>query len=256
MQFSRIIVYGYPRTGSMWVYNILREIVQLCRYDIIPKRIPKSDKEMLKIHKNNLDINNKKIISIIKVHTLLDKYQLKDAFIFMTKRDPRDSLISYMRFMKVKNWDIAHKLEHISGYIDSVKHLRNTINSQFFLEIDYKDITLRPINLIMKILNFLKIDLKEDQIIDISKKYSKDSVKKIIEKKDLNIKKKLAKNEKVSNNEVVIMSPDNIRTFDENTGFQSNHVSNYKDGDWNNILASDEIKEINSKFEAWIEFNN
>ena len=95
------------------VYNILREIVQLCRYDIIPKRIPKSDKEMLKIHKNNLDIKNKKIISIIKVHTLLDKYQLKDAFIFMTKRDPRDSLISYMRFMKVKNWDIARKLEHI-----------------------------------------------------------------------------------------------------------------------------------------------
>jgi hypothetical protein len=173
----------------MWVYNILREIVQLCRYDIIPKRIPKSDKEMLKIHKNNLDIKNKKIISIIKVHTLLDKYQLKDAFIFMTKRDPRDSLISYMRFMKVKNWDIAHKLEYISGYIDSVKHLRNTINSQFFLEIDYKDITLRPINLIMKILNFLKIDLKEDQIKYISKKYSKDSVKKMIEKKDLNIKK-------------------------------------------------------------------
>ena len=30
----------------------------------------------------------------------------------------------------------------------------------------------------MKILNFIKIDLKEDQIIDISKKYSKDSVKK------------------------------------------------------------------------------
>ena len=29
-----------------------------------------------------------------------------------------------------------------------------------------------------------------------------------------------------------------------------------KDGDWNDILASDEIKEINSKFEAWIEFNN
>ena len=54
MQFSRIIVYSYPRTGSMWVYNILREIVQLCRYDIIPKKIPKSDKEMLKIHKNNL----------------------------------------------------------------------------------------------------------------------------------------------------------------------------------------------------------
>ena len=189
MQFSRIVVYGYPRTGSMWVYNILREIVQLCRYDIIPKRIPKSDKEMLKIHKNNLDINNKKIISIIKVHTLLDKYQLRNAFIFMTKRDPRDSLISYMRFMKVKNWDIAHKLEHISGYIDSVKHLRNTINSQFFFEIDYKDITLRPINLIMKILNFLKIDLKEDQIKYISKKYSKDSVKKIIEEKELNIKK-------------------------------------------------------------------
>ncbi|MDP7195114.1 MAG: hypothetical protein QF864_02830 [SAR202 cluster bacterium] len=52
------------------------------------------------------------------------------------------------------------------------------------------------------------------------------------------------------------MSPDNIRTFDENTGFQSNHVSNYKDGDWNDILTSDEIEEINSKFETWIEFNN
>ena len=116
--------------------------------------------------------------------------------------------------------------------------------------------SLIVVPLVALLLSVLKIDLKEDKIIDISKKYSKDSVKKMIEKKDLNIKKKLAKNEKVSNNEVVIMSPDNIRAFDENTGFQSNHVSNYKDGDWNDILASDEINEINSKFEAWIEFNN
>jgi hypothetical protein len=37
---------------------------------------------------------------------------------------------------------------------------------------------------------------------------------------------------------MVILGPQNVRAFDTDTGFQSGHVSNYREGDWKRILSA------------------
>ena len=44
--------------------------------------------------------------------------------------------------------------------------------------------------------------------------------------------------------------------FDEDTGFQSGHVSSYKEGEWKNILTNIEQNEIKKEFGHWFKENN
>ena len=44
-------------------------------------------------------------------------------------------------------------------------------------------------------------------------------------------------------------SKDNYRSFDTNTGFQTNHISNRNSGDWKKSFSSKEMEILNFEFE-------
>ncbi len=37
-----------PRTGSMWLFNVAREIFIINKYNVFPAKIPKNDKDIQK----------------------------------------------------------------------------------------------------------------------------------------------------------------------------------------------------------------
>ena len=47
-----------------------------------------------------------------------------------------------------------------------------------------------------------------------------------------------------------------IGAFDVNTGFQTGHISNFNDGDWNKGLSESEINIINTTFGEWFKKND
>ena len=39
-----------PRTGSMWLFNITREILKISGNDVLPKEIPQDDEDNIKLY--------------------------------------------------------------------------------------------------------------------------------------------------------------------------------------------------------------
>ena len=92
-----------PRTGSMWLFNITREIINISRLNALPIELPQSDEKFFEIFKNqSLNDDNNLNKYVFKVHTIL-KSDLPRSKILTTIRDPRDICISFIEFMKTES---------------------------------------------------------------------------------------------------------------------------------------------------------
>ena len=49
MNINSFWISTVPRTGSMWLYNVTREILKLSKINVLPIKIPKSDQEFFEI---------------------------------------------------------------------------------------------------------------------------------------------------------------------------------------------------------------
>ena len=252
---SRIIVASTPRTGSMWTFNIIREIINELNYIVIPKLVPQNDSEMCKLHLKHLNEKDKNTICIIKIHSLLKKIYYEKSKVIFNLRDPRDALVSFLRFMKF-SYNLNEKIEYISDSIKKTEYIRNNIKKDDYLEIFYNNIIFRPEDTVNQICNFLNLEIQFEQINKIVEKYSKKNVIKSIKKKEEMVTNKIKKNEKLDKKEIVFINKSNYRIFDEDTGFQSGHVSSYKEGEWKNILTNIEQNEIKKEFGHWFKENN
>jgi hypothetical protein len=73
---------------------------------------------------------------------------------------------------------------------------------------------------------------------------SKEKVALLIERKERDIIRRAREDSPIKADEVVVLGPKNMRAFDTATGFQSGHVSNYREGDWKRILTEEQKSRI------------
>ena len=236
MNYRNIIIGSAPRTGGMWTYNVIREIFVNQKKNIIPLSYC-SDDEMLKHHLNNLNSHND-IISIIKIHKIIKKQYTNKTKIVINIRDPRDAVISYKRFMKLKNYSFQQTIKFINNSIDLIYYYRKNYNKEKLLEINFNDITDNPHKIFTKLEKFLYLKINKKMVNKIIEKFSKKKVSEIIEKM-----------RKTSKSNLVALNKNTIRKLDEKTGFQIGHVSDYKEGDWQQHFSDKEILDINNKLE-------
>ena len=59
---------------------------------------------------------------------------------------------------------------------------------------------------------------------------------------------KIRNKEEIDKSSIVYFSKDNFRSFDTNTGFQTNHISNRNSGDWDKSFSSKEIEILDFEF--------
>jgi len=236
MNYRNIIIGSAPRTGGMWTYNVIREIFVNQKKNIIPLSYCNDD-EMLKHHCNNLNSHND-IISIIKIHKIIKKQYTNKTKIVINIRDPRDAVISYKRFMKLKNYSFQQTIKFINNSIDLIYYYRKNYNKEKLLEINFNDITDNPHKIFTKLEKFLYLKINKKMVNKIIEKFSKKKVSEIIEKM-----------RKTSKSNLVALNKNTIRKLDEKTGFQIGHVSDYKEGDWQQHFSDKEILDINNKLE-------
>ena len=242
------------RTGSMWLFNITREILNLRKFNVLPEKIPKFDEDHFEIfHQKSLQDQNHLNKYVFKVHQIL-KQEIPHSKILTTIRDPRDICVSCMKFMK-KNFqqslDISKNI--ITYYNTYEKYSKEKLK---FIKYE-KSIEKDTVKTIEDISEFIECKISFNEARKISEKFSKDNVTQLIKINDEKLKNKIKEKKEINRDtEIVYFSKDNYRAYDANTGFQTNHISSSSSQEWKKILTKEEIKILNSEFETFLIKNN
>lgn len=241
-----------PRTGSMWLFNVTKEILHYSQLKVLPINVPQNDDEFFRIFKtqslNDLDNINR---YVFKVHTIL-KSGLPRSKILTTLRDPRDICISFKEFMKT---DFNTALKATKSILKQEK-IYKTFDKEYLKFFRYENIENEPVQTILDIANFIGYKINSNIAEQISIKFNKEKVKTLIKSNDENLLFKIKNKEEIKKSDIVYFSENNYRSFDLKTGFQTNHVSARNSGDWKKKFTSKEIEIINYEFKDLIyEYN-
>ena len=239
-KFNTVWVTGTPRTGSMWTTNVIREIYSTKQFALHPQEQLQNNSDWLNLFKDcaiaDTDANNR---YILKIHTLLNPNLPKSRFVVNT-RNPYDICASFFDFMKC---DLDRAIEVALKHRAVMEHYKS-FKSGFLFVVKYEDLELDAINLILALSEFVECKISKDTARKISAKYDKRSVKKLIERTESEIQRKIIQKEHVHDKMVVERADGSFRSFDLDTGFQSGHISRRKCGEWRNTFSQKQITTV------------
>ena len=245
-----IWIASMPRSGSMWAFNVARSLVRAAGCQVVPERIPQSDKEMIRMVELCLLDPDPSKVAVVKIHTRLRAPPPRSRFI-TTHRDPRDALVSWTRFMR-RDFDAG--LSAMTGSVATCDHYRG-FPANLMLHLKYADIKDRPVYVIRGIADFLGLTPPQDEVNDIHERFRKENVVKLINATEADISERLAKGEHVAKDEIVKLDSQYMRAFDTSSGFQSGHVSGYRDGEWRKLFSAEEKGRIEEILGDWLARN-
>ncbi len=229
-----------PRTMSMWTNNIVREIYSYLGYSVFPHFQMQTRSEAIKLFKEEASIDqNSKNKYVIHSHDFV-RTDLPNSKFITNIRNPYEICLSFMRFTKC---DLDKAISVAKTHSSLIDHYKATKKKNILIQ-RYEDLILNQIEAIQKIADFLEIELDLDIQERIIEKYSRVCVQSMIRKSEANLRSKIKRNETIQANEVVIVSKENIRAFDSETGFQSGHISNNDSKSWRSFFSFSEIDKI------------
>lgn len=245
-----IWIAGPPRTGSMWTYNICRAVLERAGRDVFPKDVPQRDKQVVALAKTGLQDHDQKSVWVLKVHSRIAQNAPRSLFI-TTFRDPRDSLVSFKRFMRC---DFDRALRATLGGLRLSDYYRS-FPKHLCLQLEYFDIILHPQNVAQRITDHINCQVSSKVLLEAVEEFSKRNVSEIIRRTEENLQGRYRSGEAILPGELVTIGPGSQRALDLKTGFQSGHVSNYKEGDWRYILTQTEIDRVHDAMGTWLNRN-
>lgn len=229
---KRIFIAGMPRTKSMWMHNVVRALLVAEKKDPLPHIQPVNEKPLLE--QAYISPMGKGEVYCIKTHIEL-RSDLPMTRIICTYRDPRPVMLSAMRFMK---YDFDQAMGWTMHHLEQIDHYRDS-HAQDIIFISYEQSVAKPIEIVEAIAKFLELTPSREQIVDICEQFSRENVKKLIQE----IHERAENVQKVGN----------IRLMDQNTGFQTNHISSQNDDEWRDVFSLEQIKALNTTFRPWLE---
>ena len=248
--FKLVWVATVPRTGSMWCYNITRAILKELGYNVLPDQIPQSDRSMFELADAGLRDPNPLNIWTLKIHSRL-KYDVPRSRIMSTFRDPRDSMISFMRFMRCDFDQALGATVRATGYYDYIREFP----AEVLLCLKYKDIVDCPHEVVRSITRHLGGAIAPDAVEKIVANHSKQQVAGRIAAIEADLRRRETSGKGVLPGEVVHISSTNQRAFDLHTGFQTGHTSDYQDGEWAKYITDKQAKRMNDALTPWLAKN-
>jgi len=255
----RIFIAGTPRTGSMWTYNVTRALLESEGNTILPAETPAHEKEEMKaIQEAYASEPAENTVYCIKTHLLL-KSGLPKTKIITNYRDVRDTMISFIRFMQMEKVDnffeFAKKI--LSGHMQQTDYFFEKHPGS--LKIRFTDIASDPVKIINGINEYLGLHAEEDQILRIKEKFSKARVSKLIErlnKVSFSARGQIIGEENTNAYKLLGSSEGKYRVFDNETGFQTCHITSWKDGEWKVYFTPQQRLEINALVAEWLKKYN
>jgi Sulfotransferase domain len=238
-------VASVPRCASMWLFNVTRQIARAAGFRVLPTPVPQSDKAMFAAAEEGLRDHSSDRLWVLKVHSRVRSDRPRSRFI-LPRRDIRDVVVSYMRFMRC---DFEFFLPYVAPAIALQRHFASFPPDRA-LFLDYADIVARPAAVAHAVAEFLGAPVEQESTDAIASELSKENVAQLIAAREQDLQYRDRAGLPIAPGEVVVLGPRNMRAFDTETGFQSGHVSNYRDGDWKNILTAAQQTRLAAAIEA------
>jgi hypothetical protein len=242
-----IWIASVPRTGSMWTFNVVRDLVRSTGSAVQPELVPHDDVEMEAIGRAGIAADDG--VYVLKVHAHIPA-DLPHSLYVVTHRDLRDSLVSFMRFA---HQDFEAGLHFVASAIRSEQHF-STFPAERRLDLDYAAIIGAPAEVVAALAARLAIPAPPDLVAEIVARYSKARVRDRMVSREQALRDRIAAHQPVDRRDFIAQQDHSLRAFDTATGFQSGHVSDYRDGDWRKILTADQqarLETLIAEGEAW-----
>ncbi len=229
-------IVSLPRSGSMWTFNLARRLASAAGLAVRPETVPQEDGQMLGAYLAAKQAPDPGTMLVLKTH-ILPEFADPHLFYINPRRDIRDALISFMRFM---HYDFDRALGFARGAVAFERQIDAHPNARKLI-FDYRNILERPEEVGGRICDFLGLAVPAAEIAAAVASLAKDKVAARIRSVETSIKQREQAGAPVDDRELVRDTGTGWeRAFDVETGFQSGHVSDYRDGDWRKILTPEQ----------------
>jgi tetratricopeptide (TPR) repeat protein len=236
---------GATRCGSMWTYNITRELVRAAGFEVLPARVPQRDEAMWCLGEEGIRDPSTNRVRVLKIHSFLPP-DLPHARFIVPRRDVREILTSSMRFTR-------------SSFEDSLRFVDQAIAANRYyggfppdriLWLEYEDIVASPANVARTIGEFLGLAIEREARSDIVLRFSKESVRALVKGREEDVERRVREGGGVAPDELVRVGRENVRVFDTATGFQSGHVSEPLNGVSSSVLTPEQEALLEARLAA------
>ena len=236
-----IWIASLPRTGSMWTTNVVRELVRQAGSTVLPPTVLKSESENAEFGRAHLQ-GEAPGIAVLKVH-VPPGFDAAGARCIVTQRDLRDIVVSMMRFQHLAFEEI---LKALPAYVAAGDADHFYPAGPRRLVQQYGAMQADPVQTIRTLARFLGLAVDEAAIAAIAAKLSRENVKQRIADVEKAIVARSQSGQPIDPADLVLLRGNRARAYDHETGFQTGHVSDYREGDWRTILTAEQQAQIDA----------
>jgi hypothetical protein len=245
--YKIVWIAGMARSGSMWTFNVARSLLREAGFAVFPPTALKRDDEAQEEARKGLQDSCADNIWCLKIHGVR-KGSPMERFI-SPYRDPRDAVISYMRFVRCSFDNALAATAYWTRFCD---HYR-AMPPELSLCLDYKEIAEQPLGAAGRISTFLGLNSSAEVIANVVAHFDRENVRQRIEVVEERARHRRAAGDPDAAGAFVRNWDGTERVMDEETGFQSGHVSGCQPGDWRRLLTGEQQWRLDQAIGAWLE---
>lgn len=223
----------------MWTTNIVREIVRAEGFEPLPADRSVVDREIVAYGTQHV-LENRPGVAVLKTH--IGVPVLPRSVGIVTQRDVRDAFMSFMRFMRLPFGEALARYPQAA----LARPPERLYPGEPRLLLAYSAIVDTPDLAVAKIAEFLGAGQGLARSAEIAAKFSKAEVRTRIRAAEAEVRAEVQAGKKIGGQRLVVVSPTNFRVRDLETDFQSGHVSNYREGDWQRLLTPEQQAQLNA----------
>jgi hypothetical protein len=247
-----IWIAGMARSASTWAFNVVRLLLHRRSRQVLPQSIIRPESDYIRIANDvaSRAQTDRRPIWLFKTHLKLVG-PMPGSILICTYRDPRDALVSFQRFMRCGFEAALAAAEEMTRTCDHYRDVRQVPR----LDLEYRDITADPSGIIARIARHLRLRVTPAEIDELSRALAKPAVVRLIAANEAAIAALAASSEPIPSERYTMNADGTARVFDPVTGFQSGHVSDYRDGDWQFLLSAEQIRRMEERLGPWLAAN-
>jgi hypothetical protein len=246
-----VFICGMPRAGSMWTYNVARNLLRAAERSIKPENEPPTDDQayLLRSLSDALVHGQPNETYVWKTHELLRR-NIPGARYITTYRDIRAATFSFMRFTRC---DFNRALSAARVMMATVDYYADFPDSRC-LKLDYKLIVGDPFGVAVRINAFLGCGVPDELSRSIVDKFTRERVTTIVASAEEKKGKARASPSAAAALGVFLVSnlDGTPRVGDVATGFQSGHVSGLGDDAWQHELTASQQAQLEGVCGDWL----
>lgn len=240
------------RAGSMWTYNVARHLLRAGGYQPLPENIPVDDQ--VAIQETMKRGPGKNGVFCFKTHKRVEPIT-PEMRVISPYRDVRDAMYSFMKFMKCP---FERALMAAGGMMENADYYLQS-KADNVMPLHYERIVNHPEQTVFDIAGFLNLEVTDTEVKEIAVKLSRKKIKKYLDGLD-DIKiddEGTVKSEAREGRYAVLPRFDGShRLYDHTTGFQSNHITTGKEGEWRRKLSRKQKIALNELTGFWLKKYN